>query len=616
MFGSIWNKILRVNLTTQKITTQSFDESVWRKYIGGSGMCARIVYDETDETTDPLAPDNVLAIMTGPMAGTGVPCGGRFHAGAKSPLTGIFGEGNCGGNLAITFKKTGYDGIVVTGASDKPVYINIKNEKVEILVADELWGKDCFETDEYLKQKHGAKTDSLYIGPAGENLVKYAALMNAGMEGRAIGRCGLGAVMGSKNLKAISVNGNLTVPLADAQKTRESSVRWARIVRENTKSFLGDFGTTCGMTGVEEKGDLPIKNWSEGSFDISKITGQHMAKTVLKKTYFCDQCTIGCGRVVEIKEGKYRCSQMGGPEYETMALFGPNLMIGEIPPIQQSNMLCNKYGLDTISAGAVVAFAMEAFENGLFTKEQLGEVSIRWGNQEDVAKLLELVSHRRGIGDILADGVKKAAQTLGSFAADFAVEVKGLEFPAHDPRAADTTGLQYATSTRGACHLNSFTHDFAIPGYVPDFGFMEEMELDRFETTEKAVELVVVYQNAMAQFDSLSACKFVLFGLKEKFTEQLLDWLKTVVGWDMTVDEWLESGERMFTLKRMYANKCGISSKDDILPPRMNKKRGSGGAADNIADVAGMIDCYYLKRGWNIYGIPTEKTLKKLDLAW
>jgi aldehyde:ferredoxin oxidoreductase len=616
MFGSIWNKILRVNLTTGEISVQSFDESVWREYIGGSGMCARIVYNETDENTDPLSPDNVLVVMNGAMAGTKIPCAGRFHAAAKSPLTGIYGEGNCGGNFSIKFKRTGFDGIVVTGASDKPVYVNIEDDKAEILDASGLWGKDCFDTDEYLKQKHGQTAENLYIGPAGENLVKIAALMNAGKEGRAIGRCGLGAVMGSKGLKAISVNGTKEVPVAEPEKLRESSVSWSKKIRDNTKSFLGDFGTTCGVAGVEEKGDLPIKNWSLGSFDVSKITGQHMANTVLKKSYFCDQCAIGCGRVVEIKEGKYQCEEMGGPEYETMALFGPNMMIDEIPPIQQSNLLCNKLGLDTISAAGVIAFGMEAFENNLFTKEQIGDVKIRWGEPEDVHNLIEMIAEKRGVGALLGGGVRSAAQTLGSFAPDFAVEIKGLEFPAHDPRAADTTGLQYATSTRGACHLNAYTSDFALPGFTNGHGFMEATEYDRFAADDKAVELVYIHQNVMAQFDSMSMCKFSLFGLNEKLTEQFLDWFKTAVGWEITVDEWLETGERIFNLKRMYLNKCGISRKDDTLPPRMNKRRGSGSAAENIPDVAGMLDRYYEKRGWNTYGIPTDETLKRLNLAW
>ena len=615
MFGSIWNKILRVNLSTGEISTQSFEEDVWRKYIGGSGLCAKIVSDETDGRTDPLSPDNVLAVMTGPLAGTGIPCAGRFHAAAKSPLTGILGEGNCGGNFSVKFKKAGYDGIVVTGASDQPVYINIEDDKVEILDAAALWGKDSFETDALLKEKHGKGTENLYIGPAGERLVKISALMNAGREGRAIGRCGLGAVMGSKKLKAISVNGTKKVPLANPERTKETATHWARAMRENTKSFLGDFGTTCGMTGVEERGDLPIKNWTLGSFDVSKITGQHMAETVLKKAYFCDQCVIGCGRVVEIKEGKYQCEAMGGPEYETMAMFGSNLMIGEIPPIQRSNMLCNKYGMDTISAGAVVAFAMEAYENNLFSKEQLGGLKIRWGEPDDVHTLLEMIAARQGIGDLLSEGVRRAAKALGSFAPDFAVEVKGLEFPAHDPRAADAIGLQYATSTRGACHLNAFVNDFALPGFTNGFGYMEPTEYDRFSPDDKTIELVYIHQNVMAQFDSMSLCKFALFGLNEKLSEQFFDWMKTAVGWEITLEEWLETGERIFNLKRIYLNKCGISAKDDVLPPRMSKRRGSGSAGENVPDVAGMLDRYYQKRGWNTYGIPTDQTLARLGLT-
>lgn len=607
-----WNRILRVNLTDGTIGEQSVAEADWRKYSGGSGLAVKILSEETDRHTDPLGPDNRLIFMTGPFTGTGVTNGGRYQAVAKSPLTGILGEANSGGSWGTRLKGTGFDGIVLEGKAEKPVYLLVEEDKATLLDASRFWGMDTFRLDDEIAAAHGSKACTLSIGPAGENLVRIAAIMNDGYEGRAAGRCGLGAVMGSKNLKCITVIGSKKVPVADPEACKALTRKWAKVVNDNTVDFRA-YGTTVGIASVERLGDLPIKNWSQGSFNVDKLTGEYMAKTILAKNGYCAQCALGCARLVKLAKADGTEILTGGPEYETVGMLGTNLLINDLAAIQKSNEICNRLGLDTISAGSAVSFLFEAYENGLIDESLLDGIKPAWGSAEAVYALLEKIAYRKDIGGLLADGVRAAAEKIGGIAPEFAVHVKGLEFPAHDPRASDASGLAYATSTRGACHLNAFTSDFM--NSINGFGFMEREDFNRFEAGPRIVNEVVVMQNVMAQLDSLTICKFVIFGVLEGFMEFILEWYACVVGWnDMTTEEFLTTGERIFNLKRAYLVENGISRKDDVMPPRMTKTRGTGSAAANIPDVAGMLDLYYAQRGWDIYGRPTAETYRRLDL--
>ncbi len=615
MLGGYMGKVVRVDLTTKEISYQTFEEKILRQYLGGSGLGAKILYDETDTKTDPLGPENLLIFMAGPLVGTKVPNFGRHQVVTKSPLTGLYGEANSGGTWGANLKKAGYDGIVFKGKSEIPVYLSINNGEVEILDAAELWGKDTYEVDDILREKHGKKAVTASIGQGGENLSKVAAIMNDGYEGRTSARCGVGTVMGSKKLKAIVVQGTMKPPVVNEEELKASIKKWAPEIRNNTKDYLGNYGTTCGVSTVEAVGDLPVRNWSGGSFNIENITGQKMAETILVKPYNCAQCVIGCGRTIEVKEGKYKCVKGAGPEYETVGLLGANCCIDNLEAIALGNELCNRYGLDTIGTGNIISFTMEAYENGIITKEMLGGTEARFGNPDDMIALIKKIAFREDFGDILAEGTKRASEHLGGIAPEFAVHVRGMEFPAHDPRAADSTGLQYATSTRGACHLNSFSHDFEVGGEFGGFGYGKARKMDRFSTEGKP-EFIKTNQDVMAVFDSLTCCKFIIFGLGDKTWENVVSWINMVTGWEMTGQELLEAGERIFNLKRMYMVNHGQSRKDDILPPKMRKRRGSGGASTNIADVDGMMDEYYEIRNWNEYGIPKKKLLEKLDIQW
>ena len=617
MLGGYCGKVLRIDLTKGKISYETYDEETLRKYIGGSGLGAKILYEETDENTDPLGPDNVIAIMSGPFAGTRAPNGGRYHVVTKSPLTGLLGEGNSGGSWSTQLKYAGFDGIILTGAAEKPVHIHIEDGEVAINDAADLWGMDTFKLDEVMTERYGKKQVTLCIGPAGEKLVKIAAIMNNGKEARTAARCGMGAVMGSKKVKAITVIGTGRPPLADPEALKESIRKWSKKITEDSTG-LRKYGTGEAVEFIESSGDLPVKNWTQGTLEnCGKISGITMTESgLLKKSYFCAQCSIGCGRVVEIKDGPFACEEQGGPEYETIGMLGSNLMVDDLRVIQMANEICNRQGIDTISAGASVAFTMEAYENGIIDKEMLGGREARWGNAEDIRSLLNMIARREGIGDLLAEGTKKAAEKLGGIAPEFSVDIKGLEFPAHDPRAGETMALAYSTSTRGACHLSANTHPIALTGATSGHGFMEPMKYDRFDYGDDTVKLTRVYQDANAMLDSMTICKFVMYTLDADFLEPYLKWFKEIVGWDMTKEEWLETGERIFNLKRAYLVRCGISRKDDRLPPRMSKRRKTGGAGDQIPKVEAMLDKYYEARGWDMYGRPTKETLKRLGLEW
>lgn len=611
MLGGYAGKILRINLTTGSIEETFFEEEILRKYIGGSGLGARILYDETDETTDPLGPDNPLIFLTGPTEGTKMPNAGRFQVITRSPLTGSFGEANSGGTWGVKLKKAGYDGVIFKGISQKPVYLNIDGEKVELLDAQDLWGVDTYEIDTVLKERHGGKSCTASIGIGGENLARFACIMNDGEDGRTAGRCGVGAVMGAKKLKAIVVNGQVKTDIVDPDTMNQSVKEWAPKIMKGMEA-MRDGGTSCAVPFIEEIGDIPVKNWAEGSFNVEKLATPVYNAEFLAGRYSCANCAIRCGRIVEIKEGPYKMPKSAGPEYETLSLFGPNCMIDELGPICKANELCNRYGIDTISTANTVSFAMEAYERGLLTEEQLG-CKARFGNPQDMLTLIEKIAHREDFGDVLAEGTRIASKQMGGIAEEFAVHVRGMEFPGHDPRYADSVGLQYAVSPRGACHLSSNSHGAEYGGFYSGFGFYRPLKLKN-HSIENKPEMNAELEHLMSLCDSLTICKFLLDATGDQSANLLVTWLNAITGWDMDKQELLDAGERIFNLKRMYLVRDGQSRKDDKLPPRMRKRRMTGGSAFNIPDVDSMLDRYYEIRGWDEFGIPTPETLERLGL--
>ena len=603
-------KILRVDLGSGKFDEDELTDKTAENFIGGCGLGAKILYEETEAGTDPLGPDNLLIFAAGPVNGTKAFNSDRFDTVSKSPLTGIFAESNCGGYWGANFKKCGYDALVIRGRADTPVYIFIDDEQVLIKNADHLWGRDTFETTAVLKEENGGSVRAAVIGQAGENLVRYANIISDGKHGRATGRCGLGAVMGSKNLKAVVVNGSRSVEIADEGRMTELTKKIA-VMMEDGPEGLRSGGTAVGLDYCESVGNHPIKNWYQGSWPdgAKKLTGLTMAATKLVKKYHCGRCVINCGRVVKAVGGPYDGEEIAGPEYETLSLLGSNCLNDDLDSIIKANELCNRYGMDTISTGNCIGFAMEAYERGLLGKSDTDGLELVWGNGQAVIEMVERIGQRKGIGKLLGEGVKRASREIGGGSQEFAIEVKGLEPPGHDPRAHFTVALGYATSCRGACHLSAFTHDFEGGLSIKDLGSGELKE--RFQTDGRA-ENVYRMQNLMSMFDSLTFCKFILFG-SGIAVQPLIDYLNCVTGWDIDHKAFFETGERIFNLKRLYNTRLGITRKDDTLPLRMLNHRKKG-APNELPPLNLMLSEYYEYRGWDEFGVPTPEKLKELGL--
>ena len=602
-------KLLYINLSNRSISEKGLDDTVARDYIGGCGLGAKLLADMTGPETDPLGEDNPLIFAGGPLTGTGLFNSDRFDLVTKSPATGIFAESSAGGYWGGKFKKCGYDALVVTGKASKPVYITITNDKAEIKSAEQLWGKDTIETTNRLIAVEGDKAKAAVIGVAGERLSTISGIITDGRHGRTLGRCGVGAVMGSKRLKAIVVNGSKTVELADKSRITDINKQMSKLIQNNMQG-MKDAGTSGGLDASEELGNLPIRNWYQGSWKegAAATTGMTMTRKRLKKPYHCGTCMISCGRVIEVLDGPYKGQEVAGPEYETMGLLGTNLMNDDLDTIIKANELCNRYGLDTISTGGVIGFAMEAFEKGLITVKETEGLEIIWGNPVVILTLISQIGERKGIGRLLGEGVKRAAEKIGGTAKEFAAEVKGLEPPAHDGRAKFTAAIGMATSNRGACHLSGFAHDFEEGAVLEDLG--TPALHDRFVKEEKA-ENVFRMQNLMGMLDSVAACKFALFG--GLTINPLIEAINAVTGWDMDRTEFFRTGERIFTIKRLYNNFHGISRKDDTLPVRMLRHR-RGGGTNQLPPLYAMLDEYYTFRGWDEMGIPTKSKVEELGL--
>jgi len=609
MVPGYFMKIAEINLNTEEINLISLEKKEVKKFIGGSGLGAKLLYDYTDNKTDPLSSENVLIFMTGPLTGTKTFSSDRFEVITKSPLTGIYTESDCGGKWGEGLKKCGFDGIVIKGKAKKPVYITIKDEEIKIEDASDLWGKDTFTTDTLIKKEMGPNSHVVCIGKAGENLVKFACIINEGKHGRAAGRAGVGAVMGSKKLKGIGVLGAKEVKIAHEQEFNQFIKNMVPYMTDQTE-VLRRYGTSNGVEYCESVGDLPIKNWYQGSWEgAKKISGQFMAKTVLKESYRCGRCIIGCGRTVEITAGKYKIKEGAGPEYETIGMLGSNCLVDNIEIICKANELCNRYGLDTISTGSAIAFCMEAYEKKLISKEDTGGIEMKWGDGDAVLEMIKKIANRQDLGELLGEGLIEVSEKIGRNSCEFAIHVKGLDLPAHDPRAKVSLALGYATSNRGACHLQAFTHDFEDGASMPDLGYPKTIELFKIEGKAK---FVIDFQHLMSMLDSLHCCKFIIFG--GMTLQPLIETLNLVTGWNFSKDDFLKTGERIFNLKRLYNTRQGISRKDDTLPPRiLNHPRG-GGAGKNLPHLNKMLHDYYQIRGWDEFGIPTKETLKRLEL--
>lgn len=606
-------KILEVNLTNGTVKSSTVDKGTLRKFIGGSGLAAKLFFDRVPPDVDPLSEGNVLFVMTGPVSGTNLPGGARFSICAKSPLTNIWGESNCGGRFAHELRCAGYDGIAVEGVSPKPVYLSIDDDRVEIKDAADLWGKDIYETVDTLKEglKGKKKVSVLAIGQAGENLVKFAVVGND--KASVSGRTGMGAVMGAKKLKAIAVRGSGKVePALPEEYAERRKVVVAKAKESIVTQYLKAQGTNAAMALGMLTGDLPAKNWSLGDnmAGASKIGGEALTEQFLTKTHACHGCPVGCKRVVKVAEGPYKVEEGPGPEYEGTASLGSLLMIDDLAAVIKMNEACNQYGMDVISCGSTVAFAMDCFENGLISSKETDGIELKWGDADAVIKMIKKIARRDGFGDLLAEGSRRAAEKIGKNAADYTVEVKGLEVPMHDPRAGHGIGLAYATGTRGACHVNDMTWSAEgnlIPS--PEIGLKTPYV---GKTSEGKAELVRISQDLGMVVNSGIIC-YMLGGVLS--VEDWVEMIRTTSGFDYDAKELMECGERIWLLKRGLNNLMGITAADDRLPKKILIPTQEGPAAGSVPDIALMLREFYKLRDIGADGRPSKEKLNSVGLS-
>lgn len=610
MFG-YHKKFLRVDLTNQKVLVEDLDEGLLRKYVGGVGIEAKILYEETGPETSPLSPENTLMAVTGPFTGTGVPTSGRHHVVARSPLTGLFGESNVGGSWGVHFKRAGFDGIAIKGRSEKPIYLWIHNGKVEFRDAMPIWGKDSYESAEWLKKETVKEATAAVIGPAGERMAKIASIPHIGHIVRQAARTGLGAVMGSKNLKAIVVFGDGEISIAKPDQLKAHIREITPHIQKATEAF-GKFGTSGGIDNYEKIGNFPLKNWREGRWaGAKKISGVAMHDTILSGRKACFHCPIACGRHIKVSEGPYAPMDCEGPEYESVGTLGGLCLVDDLVAISKANQLCNQYGLDTISTGGIIAFAMEAYEKGILTKKDTDGVELTWGNGKALVEMVHKMGRGEGIGQLMTEGSKKMAEVLGRNAIEFAIHVKGLEPSAHDPRRFFSQALSYATAARGACHNASWSHPYELALSMPEIGIPEPQ--DAYQVEGKA-EFTAKMQDLMCVMDALILCRFSQVGKAVNVTNHL-HWLNLITDWGMDVKEYMRVGERLFNLKRMFNCRLGVSRKDDFLPYRFLTLDRKGEDLNNqLPPLGRLLSDYYAYRGWSEEGIPTPQKLKELGL--
>ncbi|MGM0689459.1 MAG: aldehyde ferredoxin oxidoreductase family protein [Bacillota bacterium] len=611
--NGFYGKILEINLTTGKQKETTIPEKEYRNYLGGSGLAAKIYRDRGYSELSPLAEEAPLIIMTGILTGYNIPTACKASFCGKSPATGIWAEATVGGYWPAAFKTSGYDGLIITGKAKNPVYLYFGDGEFAIRDATKLWGEDSYATLEKLKSEHDEKIKVAAIGPAGENEVLISAIMIDGLDARAAGRCGMGALMGSKNLKAIAVTKSENLPpLYDREGLAEARKKVLPTIREKAKG-LSDFGTAGGVPVVEKLGDLPIRNWTGGSWSegASIVSGQAMAEKFFEKHYACFACPIRCGKEMKVPIGPYSGTVSHGPEYETIAGFGAMCLNDDPAYIIAANDLCNRMGIDTMSGSSVIAFAMELYEHDLIPEELLGDIKPKWGNGEAILTLIRQIAYREGLGEYLARGVKRAAKEFGPLAEEFAVESKGLEVAYHDPRAFTSMALIYATGNRGACHLEGLTYfneNRAFPASL--VGLKDEYE--PHGTDDKAL-LAKTMQDFMVLFNALGLCKFLIRG--HVVPANIAEWVSAVTGWDFDEKEMLRAGERIFNLKRTINVGLGVSRKNDTLPPRLLvHDRQEGAAAGSLPHLGKMLFEYYKLRGWSTEGIPLPGTLERLGL--
>ena len=621
-------KILHVDLTKGELTVEEPEAAFYRKYLGGSAMGMHYILHEMPKGADPLGAENVLTLMTGVTTGAAISGQSRINANAKSPISGGIGDSQGGGFFPAELKFAGFDGIVIKGKSPRPVYLAIIDGEAELCDAAHLLGKKTGEVDDIIHREVDPKAEILQHGPAAEKGVLFSSLLS--MSNRNNGRTGMGLVMASKNLKAVVARGRKKPVLADPKALIALNKTGPKILPDNPDMpGLAAEGTATVVLFQNTIGSLPTRNYDEGQFESCEdISGGRMVETILKERDTCYACVVRCKRVVEIKEGAYRADpRYGGPEYETLGTFGSYCGISDLAAISLANQMCNEYGVDTIAAGATIAFAMECLEKGAITKEQTDGLELRFGDADAMLKALEVMLNAQGeFGRTLGQGSERAAKIWGNGAEDYLITVKGAEAPAHMPQAKRSLGLIYAVNPFGADHQSS-EHDPYYEEGVADLN-LNRLKLiglgepqPGYSLTPEKVRFAYLTEVFYSMLDSAELCQFVfgpawtLYGPAET-----AEMIRAVTGWDITVEELMAVGERRLNLFRTFNAREGLDRKDDKLPKKFFKQlQGSGptaGMALTREEIESAIDEYYRLAGWTNNGIPTTETMERLDIAW
>ena len=586
-------KILRIELSRKKTSSQPLTKEQTELFLGGRGLGVDILFRELPRGTNPLSPENKMVFATGPLTGTGAPTSGRYSVITRSPLTGTIFDSNSGGHFGVQLKRSGWDAVVVEGKAEKPSYLWIRDESIEIRNADHIWGSNTHTTEDTVKSETDKEAKVACIGPAGERQVLISAIIND--KHRAAGRGGVGAVMGSKNLKAIAVLGTHETPIANREEFTAAARVGLEAISKNpvTKDSLPNYGTAVLVNVINEIGALPTMNFRRGYFeDADAISGETIRERIFEKRVACDACTIACGRETKIP-GRDRHGE--GPEYETIGAFGAACGVRDLEAITEANYLCNEYGLDTISTGSTIACAMELSDTGHLTSGP------RFGDSEAMVNLVKMIGERTGIGNELAEGSFRFAERHGH--PEFSMSVKALEIPAYDPRGIQGMGVAYATSNRGACHLRAYMTSPEVLG--------NPALIDRFKIDGKA-SLTILLQNISAATDSMVLCRFSQFAMNPEHYARLL---RAVTDIPFSARDLMDIGERIFNLERVFNVREGFGREADSLPKRVLETPLPEGHSKNVTvALEPMLDEYYKLRGWTSNGIPTINTLSELKL--
>lgn len=622
VFNGYAGKILRVNLSKRTFSVEDLKEEDARLYLGGAGLSAKILYNELPKGIDPLSSDNKIVFATGPLTATYAPGSGSVDLCFKSPLTGIWGESRAGSDWGPMLRKAGYDILIIEGKADEPLYLVIDGEDISLRDARKLVGLTTHEKTSYLKNEVGNRYEIASIGPAGERKVLYSTVM-FGDGSRAAGRTGAGAILGSKNLLSIAVRGNSKITAAYPEEftlaCRESS---SKLLNNPSNLGLKTDGTTGDLGKCDNVGDWPTKNWRSNSWGKGQELYDHFRKNNLVGPHGCYKgCILFCGRIAKVDSGKWKTPVHEGTEYESISAFTAFIMNDDMDAAVHATYLCNEHGLDTISTGAAIAFAMECYEKGILSKDDLNGLDMNWGNMDSAVEMVKKIASRDGIGDLLANGVAKASKVIGKGSEEFAINVKGLEGAAHDPRSGKALALTYGVGNIGMSHIHPI-EGMAYDAYKVDFGLMpyglkDPNEVDRFEEKGKGKASKLLHDFGIIP-DIIGMCKFYVYaGLTP---DDIAKELSMLTGWNIDGKELLKIGERVYNLERLFNVREGISRKDDDLPQRVKDIPEFGKYADvqesAIKNYDLMLEEYYKARGWDENGIPEKEKLDELGLGW